>query len=350
MLKTELYRVDAESGAIFARAGRILREGGLVAFPTETVYGLGANALDADAAKKIYAAKGRPSDNPLIVHIADRADAHKYAHLEGKAAEVFDKLAEAFWPGPLTIVLPKRECIPDTVTGGLDSVAIRLPSDENARRLIAAAGVPVAAPSANRSGKPSPTTAAHVMEDMDGRIDMILDGGSCTVGLESTIVSVAQDGALTLLRPGGITLEMFEALGLEIAVDPAVLRALGEGEKPLAPGMKYRHYAPDTPLVLVEGSDADFYAFLCREAKEKKTGALIFDEDIPHIRDFPLTFLSLGSRSADEEARNLFARLRQTDACGCDVFYARLPDRGGLGLAVWNRILKAAGYQTITLK
>ncbi|MBQ5390517.1 MAG: threonylcarbamoyl-AMP synthase, partial [Clostridia bacterium] len=232
-----------------ARAGEILRSGGLVVFPTETVYGLGANALDESAAKKIYTAKGRPSDNPLIVHIASPEDADKYAVI----GEEYKRLAKAFMPGPLTVILPKKPCVPDTVTGGLDSVGLRCPENAIARRMIAAAGVPVAAPSANISGKPSPTSAEHVRFDMDGKVDMILDGGECTVGLESTIVKI-EDGKLTLLCPGAITLDMLRALFENVEVSAAVTEQLGENVRPLSPGMKYRHYAPSAPLYLLCGS------------------------------------------------------------------------------------------------
>ncbi len=334
---------EAANRRIFDEGGEIIRRGGLVAFPTETVYGLGANALDAEAAKKIYAAKGRPSDNPLIIHIAFIEDAEKYCVVN----DVYRRLAQEFLPGALTVVLPKRDCIPKEVTGGLDTVAVRLPSDPNARALIAAAGVPIAAPSANRSGRPSPTTAAHVAEDMDGRIDMIIDGGECAIGLESTIVRI--DGEqLTVLRPGGVTVEMLETVFPGVRLDKAVTEKLKEGERPLAPGMKYRHYAPDTRVVLVDADDDGFFAFLADRpaGPAKRCGALIFDGEEARLPK-GMAFLSLGVKDPAAEAHALFAKLREIDRFGCETFFARVPDRSGIGLAVFNRIIKAAGYEIV---
>lgn len=344
-MKTEFCKIGSdreENARIFSRGGEILRNGGLVAFPTETVYGLGGNALDAGAAKKIYAAKGRPSDNPLIIHIAKVEDAEKYCFTN----EMFYRLAEKFLPGPLTMILPKRDCIPLTVTGGLGTVAVRLPSDENARALIEAAGVPVAAPSANRSGKPSPTTAAHVRDDMDGRIDMIIDGGPCDIGVESTIVQLGEDH-LTVLRPGGVTVEMLSEV-CEVRLDKAVQEKLAEGERPLAPGMKYRHYAPDTKVVLVDSDREKFIAFVREKARSEHIGALVSDSDAALLRDSGAELLTLGEGSKTE-AHELFAKLREVDGKGCGIFYARLPERGGIGLAVYNRFIKAAGYDIIKL-
>ena len=238
---------DGESDLL--RAADILRAGGLVVFPTETVYGLGGNGLDATAAQKIYAAKGRPSDNPLIIHIARPEDAEAYAH----TSDTYYRLARAFMPGPLTVILPKRDNIPHATTGGLDTVAVRCPSHPVAHRLIELAGVPIAAPSANLSGKPSPTSATHVAQDMDGRVDMILDGGSCEIGLESTIVKL--DGnALTLLRPGAVTYDALCMVCEKVTVAEAVTHQLAANERPLSPGMKYRHYAPDCQVLIVSGS------------------------------------------------------------------------------------------------
>lgn len=324
-----------------ARAGEILRRGGLVVFPTETVYGLGANALDADAAKKIYAAKGRPSDNPLIVHIASPEEADRYA----VTCDVYRRLAKAFMPGPLTVILPKRDCIPSTVTGGLDSVGIRCPENEIARKMIAAAGVPVAAPSANISGKPSPTNAEHVRYDLDGKVDMILDGGECTVGLESTIVKV-ENGALTLLRPGGITLDMLEVLFGHVEVAAAVTEQLAEGARPLSPGMKYRHYAPSAPLFLLEGDDAKRIAY-CRAA-DSETLLLVFDEE----KDlFPAHKIICIGKKADtaSQAKRLFAALREADNTDCKRILAPLPKKSGMGLALYNRMIRAAAHNVLSL-
>lgn len=324
-----------------AGAGEILRRGGLVVFPTETVYGLGANALDADAAAKIYAAKGRPSDNPLIVHIASPEEADKYAI----TGDIYRRLAEAFMPGPLTVILPKRDCIPDAVTGGLDSVGIRCPENEIARKMIAAAGVPIAAPSANISGKPSPTKAEHVQTDLDGKVDMILDGGECSVGVESTIIKVDGD-KLTLLRPGGITPDMLEALFGKIEVSEAVTEKLGEHVRPLSPGMKYRHYAPTAPLTLVGGRDEKRIAYF--SAASADTLLLVFDEEREF---FPAhKVICIGKKgSAASQAKRLFAALREADNTDCKSILAPLPEKSGMGLALYNRMIRAAAHNILTL-
>ena len=334
---------EAQNNRIFEHGGKIIRAGGLVAFPTETVYGLGASALDSDAASKIYAAKGRPSDNPLIIHLSNVEDAEKYCF----TSELFYKLAAAFMPGPITVVMKKRDCVPSTVTGGLDTVAVRVPENEYARRLITVAGVPIAAPSANLSGKPSPTRPEHVIEDMDGRADMIICGGACDIGVESTIVKI-DDGGMTLLRPGKITLEMLSLIG-DVALDKAIVGSLKEGERPLAPGMKYRHYAPDTNVVLLDGDVDAIREHIRKEAKLKKTGILLFEDEIPSFEDISAVLISLGEHTPEAEAQSLFARLREIDAYGCDVLYARLPDKAGIGLALYNRMIKAAGHSIIKL-
>ncbi len=315
-------------------AADILKKGGLVAFPTETVYGLGGNALDPDAARKIYAAKGRPSDNPLIVHLADPAHAIRYA----RTGELYDHIAETLMPGPLTVILKKRDIIPDSVTGGLNSVGIRVPSHSVARELIELAGVPIAAPSANLSGKPSPTSFTHVLHDLDGKVDCIIDGGNCDFGLESTIIK-PEDGVIKLLRPGAVTVEMLSVLGEPVYIDPAVTEKF-DGI-PLAPGMKYRHYAPDKPLVIVEGSDEAFYAFL---ADKTRYGVICFDEDLPFIKGKHI--VSCGSISDSlKQAQSLFSCLRYFDRIKeIDVIYARMPSKVGIGLAVFNRLIKAAGF------
>lgn len=332
---------------ILRRGAEIIRSGGLVAFPTETVYGLGANALDSDAAAKIYAAKGRPSDNPLIIHISRPEEAELYAYVP----EEYKLLAEKFLPGPLTVIMPKRENIPSAVTGGLDSVAVRLPSNAAARRLIELSGVPIAAPSANLSGKPSPTSASHVIDDMNGRVDMIIDGGECNIGLESTIIKLTHDGKAELLRPGGITKEQLEEVFSEVILDKAVTEKLGEGEKPLAPGMKYRHYAPTASLTLVSGEAGLFEKVISESLGKSGLGVIAFDEDIDKLVSLGVkreNILSLGARDdINVQAARLFSVLRECDTCRFEKIYARLPERDGLSLAVYNRIIKAAGYDVI---
>ena len=318
-----------------------MRRGGLVVFPTETVYGLGANALDGTAAEKIYAAKGRPSDNPLIVHIASPEDADKYA----VTGEEFLRLAKAFMPGPITVIMPKRDCIPTAVTGGLDSVGIRCPENKIARSLIAAAGVPVAAPSANISGKPSPTSAEHVTADLDGKVDMILDGGECTFGLESTIVKI-EDGKITLLRPGAITLDMLSALFDKVEVASAVTEKLAENARPLSPGMKYRHYAPTSPLYLLSGNDEKRLAYC--SAADSNTLLLLFDEE---ARDFPTHEVITIGKKGDEtsQAKRLFAALREADKTTCKKILAPMPKQSGISLALYNRMIRAAAHNIIEL-
>jgi sua5/yciO/yrdC/ywlC family protein len=328
-------------------AARILREGGLVAFPTETVYGLGANALDEEAAKKIYAAKGRPSDNPLIAHISSPEE------LKPLAAEIPDmakKLMDCYWPGPMTLVFKKTDLVPYGTTGGLDTVAVRMPSDPVAKTLIRLAGVPIAAPSANSSGRPSPTTADHVWQDMEGKIDMIVDGGPVGIGLESTIIDVTGPVAM-ILRPGAITIEMVrETLG-EAEMDPAILGPMKEGEHPKAPGMKYRHYAPKAPLTLVEGEMDQVVKTINRLAREalkegKKVGIICTDET---RTCYPAGMIqSIGIRAKEETvAHNLYAVLREFDDLGADVIYSESFPGDQIGQAIMNRLTKAAGYHII---
>ena len=349
-MKTEIAHLGESlenDEAILKRAAEIIKSGGLVAFPTETVYGLGANALDSDAAAKIYAAKGRPSDNPLIIHISRPEEAEHYAYVPDE----YKLLAEKFLPGPLTVIMPKRDNIPSTVTGGLDSVAVRLPSNESARRLIELAGVPIAAPSANLSGKPSPTSASHVIEDMNGRVDMIIDGGSCNIGLESTIIKLVGDGRAILLRPGGITKEQLEEVFDSVELDRAVTEKLGEGEKPLAPGMKYRHYAPSASLSLIADENGLFEKIISENAGVDGLGVIAFDEDAEKLLSLgvkPENLLSLGRRAdVNIHAARLFSLLRECDTRSFTRIYARLPEKSGLSLAVYNRIIKAAGYDVI---
>ena len=321
-----------------ARAASVLRSGGLVVFPTETVYGLGGNATRDEAAKKIYAAKGRPSDNPLIIHIANAADAEPYAVTN----ELYYRLAKAFMPGPLTVILPRRESIPKSTTGGLDSVAVRCPSHPVAHRLIELCGFPIAAPSANLSGKPSPTSAEHVAEDMDGRVDMIIDGGESEIGLESTIVKIDGDGII-LLRPGGITCDALSLVCDKVRVADAVLHQLAENERPLSPGMKYRHYAPTAPLVLLSGSDADVLTYIQKEAKTRNCAALCYDEECQFLTD--CTLFPIGQKNdLATQAHKLFSALRDADRTDAEIIYAHLPPREGLGLALYNRLIRAAAH------
>ena len=327
-------------------AGRIIRKGGLVAFPTETVYGLGGDALNPESSKKIYAAKGRPSDNPLIVHIADKRDLHRIVR---EVPEKAKKLMEAFWPGPLTMIFYKNELVPQATTGGLDTVAVRMPSDRIAAAFIRAAGGFVAAPSANVSGRPSTTTAAHVEEDLSGRIEMIRDGGQAVIGLESTIVDMSVEPPV-ILRPGAVTKEMMEAVIGPLEVDKAII-APDSGVKPKAPGMKYRHYAPRADLAVVEGSTEAVIAAINQlaeeaEAEGKRVGIIATDETKER---YPKGLvLSLGARKHEEEiAQHLFEVLRDFDETDVDCIYSEAFDEASIGPAIMNRLLKAAGHKVI---
>lgn len=330
---------------LLARAGKILASGGLVVFPTETVYGLGANATDATAASRIYAAKGRPSDNPLIVHIADPSEADRIA----ETSEIYYRLARYFMPGPLTVILPVRPTIPKTVTAGLDTVAVRCPSHPVARALITAAGLPIAAPSANLSGSPSPTTGPHVRDDMEGRVDMIIDGGPCAYGLESTIVKVEKDGSLLLLRPGAVTKEDIEAAtGLSVSVASAVLDRLAEGEKVLSPGMKYRHYAPKAPLVLLKGTEENRRKFLAEQ--KGRVAYFSYSEEMASLCSLPLDLYDIGEeRDEATQANRLFRLLREADKQSYDCIYAPVPDTQGMGMALYNRMIRAAAHRVTDL-
>lgn len=344
-METKVIRITdpEQEKAALGEASAILREGGLVVFPTETVYGLGGNGLSPEAAEKIYAAKGRPSNNPLIIHVHDPAEAGKYAH----AGELFFRLAEAFMPGPLTVILPKRDCVPYATTGGLDTVAVRCPDHPVAHALLKACGdFPVAAPSANLSGKPSPTLAEHVITDLSGRVDMIIDGGESDIGLESTIVKLDHDKEgeyLTLLRPGAVTADALTCVCERVVIAPAVLEQLKEGERPLSPGMMYRHYAPSTPLVLLDGDPADVLAFLRREQEARSCAILCYLEELPHLADKQL-FPVGGREDLAAQAHTLFSLLREADRAGAEVMYAHLPPLDGLGLALYNRMIRAAAH------
>lgn len=328
-------------------AADVLRDGGLVAMPTETVYGLAANALDGNAVRRIFEAKGRPMDNPLIVHIAEIADIERLG-LVAEFPEKARRLAEAFWPGPLTIIMKKGRVIPDEVSAGLSTVAIRLPSHPDAHKLIALSGLPLAAPSANTSGKPSPTTAQHVIDDMDGKIEAIMDGGACEVGVESTVITVATE-VPRILRPGIVTREEIEAVIGKIEVDKAVLNKLENNERASSPGMKYKHYAPKARVILVRGTDEKYTAFVNR-CYERYGGcaAMCYAEDVKKIN---APTVSLGAKDdLKKQAQSLFDALRAVDEIdGAETVYAHCPEARGVGMALYNRLIRAAAFQVIDL-
>lgn len=341
--KLNLDKIDEE---IVEEAAEIIREGGLVAFPTETVYGLGADAMSVSASKKIYEAKGRPSDNPLIVHIADSGDLKK---LTDKVPKEAKKLADAFWPGPLTMIVQKNEAVPYETTGGMDTVAVRMPNHPVALALIKASGTFIAAPSANTSGRPSPTKAGHVKQDLDGKIPLILDGGIVGIGIESTIVDLTEETPM-ILRPGYITKEMLEEVIGEVQIDPGII-ASDSLEKPRAPGMKYKHYAPKAELTLVTGEREAVVNTINRLTKEqmscgKKVGIIATDET---AAGYPKgDILSIGTRGDEDTiARHLYSILRKFDDIGVDLIYSESFASSGLGQAIMNRLLKAAGHHVL---
>lgn len=327
-------------------AGKLLEDGELVAIPTETVYGLAADALNGEAVANIFKAKGRPMDNPLIVHIADLSQVDD---LVAFVPPVLEDLAKAFWPGPLTVIMEKSDLIPDEVSAGLDTVAIRMPSHPVARAIIKAAGTPLAAPSANTSGMPSPTTAAHVLHDMDGKISAVVDGGPCEVGVESTVLTLCTR-VPRILRPGRVTPEdLFDVLG-EVEVDDAVLGQLAEGAVAASPGMKYKHYSPKAEVYIVDGSAEGFAKYVNekvaeRAAEEAAVAALVFDGEEALVNCVTLPFGaeddSLG------QAEHLFDDLRRADELGVSDIYVRCPSAEGVGLAVMNRLLRAAEFRII---
>ena len=341
-------RFSEEEEQALREAGEVLRSGGLVAFPTETVYGLGGDALNPESSRKIYAAKGRPSDNPLIVHIACMED---MVAVVDQVPEAALRLGRAFWPGPLTMVLPKAERVPRETTGGLGTVAVRMPSHPVARRLIACGGGYVAAPSANLSGRPSPTSARYVIEDMAGRIDMIIDGGDGDIGLESTIVDLTVDPP-QILRPGYITQDMLSEVLGQVSLDGTILTA-DSGQAPRAPGMKYRHYAPRGELTIVSGQTSEVTAYINAHAAQDqaqghKVGIIGTDEALTGYRADLVC--SLGSRRDEESiARHLYGILRRFDDEQVTRIYSECFDAMGLGQAIMNRLLKAAGHRLVEL-
>ena len=344
-MKTEI--MNAGSPDAIALAARLFAEGSLVAFPTETVYGLGANALNPEAVLSIFAAKGRPADNPLIMHIWHRNQLEGLCEIPSGA----EALMDAFWPGPLTMLFPRTEKVPDAVTAGLPTVAVRMPSLPAAAEMLRVCGLPIAAPSANRSGRPSPTTASHVLEDMEGRIPLILDGGPCQVGLESTVLDLTR-GEPTILRPGAVTKEMIqEVLGKETLLAGSILRPLRPEEKALSPGMRYRHYAPRGQVTLVEGEEKAVLRTLrenCLRARAagQKSCVLCFTEHADVLRDCDPH--DLGSRNDQAQvAHRLFELLRRLDEEGMEEIYSEVIPPEGMGLAVMNRLGRAAAFRTI---
>ena len=339
-MNTIVFHPESDPNAV-RDAAAILRCGGLLGIPTETVYGLGADALNEDAVRNIFLAKGRPQDNPLIIHVPDASWLERYCRDVPPAAY---RLAERFWPGPLTMILPRRDIVPLQTTGGLETVGVRCPDHPVTLAIIEAAGVPIAAPSGNTSGRPSPTTAAHMIEDMDGKIDGIVDGGPCTVGVDSTILDLTVTPP-RLLRPGGLPLESLRQVLGEVAVDKAVTGLLSAGEHPRAPGMKYRHYAPHAPVTVVTGAP-ERSARRIRGLLSDTAGVICFDEYAPL---FPGHIIHKLGPAADKsaQARHVFDALRTFDGTDVTEIFAQCPDDGGLGLAVANRLKKAAGFHLI---
>lgn len=343
VVKIEEENIDKKALEAIQRAGEILKNGGLVAFPTETVYGLGGDALNPESSKKIYAAKGRPSDNPLIVHVCCMEDVEK---IVDKVPEAAYKLAQAFWPGPLTMIMNKSEAVPKETTGGLDTVAIRMPSNKIAAELIRAEGGYIAAPSANISGRPSPTVARYCIEDLDGKVEMIIDGGQVGIGLESTIVDLTVETPM-ILRPGYVTLEMLEKVLGNVDVDKTIIDANSK-LKPKAPGMKYRHYAPKGELTIVEGNQEKVIEYINSQAKNymeqgKRVGVICTDATFDKYHADEVK--SAGNRENEETiARELFKILREFDDDKVDVMYSEAFDDSGIGQAIMNRLLKAAGH------
>ena len=341
-MKTQYFTVQDPRDPALAAVGDILRRGGLAAIPTETVYGLAANALNDDAVRGIFRAKGRPADNPLIVHISAFS---QWEPLVQGIPEQAKQLADAFWPGPLTIILPKSARISSVVSGGLSTVAVRMPSHPVARAIIDNAGVPLAAPSANTSGKPSPTTAQHVRDDMDGKIDCIVDAGPCSVGVESTVLSLAGETP-RLLRPGGVTPEMLERVLGSIEIDNAVFHQLAAGQTASSPGMKYKHYAPAAQVTILKGSFAQFQAYVDAH-KTPDTLALCFDGEESQLS---VPAIAFGKASdGKDQAANIFAALRDVDRRGAKQVFARFPQMDGVGLAVFNRLVRAAAFHILEL-
>lgn len=337
-MKTKFY--EKCDGNELSEAAEILKNGGLVAIPTETVYGLAANAYNGEAVSKVFEAKGRPTDNPMIVHISKIEEIYP---LVTDFPEKARALAEAFWPGPLTMILPKSDLVPREVAPRLETVAVRMPSHPTARKIIELAGVPLAAPSANSSGSPSPTTAQHVIHDLDGKIDAVVDGGECDVGIESTVITLATN-VPRLLRPGGITVSQLESVLGHVDVDPAVISELEEGVAPASPGMKYKHYSPKAEVYIVEGSLESFRFLIDSESREGDMALCFNGEE----KDIPIECLSFGDENdLSSQAHLLFAQLRRFDELKAKRVFVRAPVSEGVGLGVYNRLLRAAAFKVI---
>lgn len=339
-METKIFKITEPNDEKISEVAEILKDGGIVAIPTETVYGLAGNALDKSSAEKIFAAKGRPSDNPFIVHISEMSE---WSPLVKSIPEPAKELAEKFWPGPLTIILPKSDLVPLTVSGGLSTVGVRMPSNKIARAIIKKAGVPLAAPSANTSGKPSPTCAEHVVDDLFGKIDAVVDGGECDVGVESTVISLAVSPP-RLFRPGGITPEMLtEVLG-EFVIDDAVYNKLADGSQAPSPGMKYKHYSPYAQVTIVKGS-FDSFKSLVNSTKEDGTFCLCFEGE---EKELELPSIVYGKKDDPaSQAKHIFDSLRKLDKAGAKKVFARFPESEGVGLAVFNRLIRASGFHLI---
>ncbi len=335
-MNTVVINITTEYDEALKKSAELLKNGEVVGIPTETVYGLAANAFDENAVRKIFEAKGRPSDNPLIVHIS------KFEDLSPLVKEIPEKvkaMADAFWPGPLTMIMKKSERISNVVSGNLDTVAVRMPKSEYARAIIENCGLPLAAPSANLSGSPSPTNAKYVFDDMNGRIPLIVDGGASEIGVESTVITFAEDPP-RLLRPGGVTLEEMTALIGEIVVDDAVLNKLEDGKTAASPGMKYKHYAPNADITLIKSTFENFKT-LCED--ENNITALCFDGEEKHLK-CPAVAYGEENDGYSQSAR-LFDALRELDEIGAQKVYARCPSTKGMGLAVYNRLIRACGFK-----
>ncbi len=324
----------------YEKAVELLRKGEVVAVPTETVYGLAANAFDTEAVRKIFTAKGRPQDNPLILHIGSFDMLHK---ITDEIPEIAIKLAEEFWPGPLTMIFPRKYTVPTETCGGLDTAAVRMPDNEFTRTLIKKCGFPLAAPSANTSGLPSPTSAVHVYNDMNGKIPLIIDGGECSCGVESTVICFDEAG-IRVLRPGAVTPEMLSEFA-DVTVDNGVLKQLSPDEKVLSPGMKYKHYSPKADTFILDGTDEQIEAFIADKSADNNKIALLWGKNSTNNN---VTLLPYGDTS-EEQAENLFSSLRRADELGCEYVYVKMPEKTGLGLAVYNRLLRASAFRVIKL-
>ncbi len=335
-MQTEVINITTEYERALSETKRLINDGDVVGIPTETVYGLAANALNEDAVKKIFVAKGRPSDNPLIVHIS------KFEDLEPLVSEIPEKvkrMAQKFWPAPLTMIMKKSDRVSNVVSGNLPTVAVRMPKSDYARAIIESCGCPLAAPSANLSGSPSPTNAKYVLKDMNGRIPLIIDGGNCEIGVESTVISFAEEPP-RLLRPGGVTLEEMTELIGEIVVDDAVLNQLEEGAVASSPGMKYKHYAPSADITIIK---SDFNTFKNHCESEENITALCFDGESEKLNCTSVTYGK--ENDGYSQSARLFDALRELDEMGAHKVYARCPDTTGMGLAVYNRLIRASGFK-----